>query len=211
MLINWPLYSILLVIILLCLSFLWFEKRGTTAKEIALIANLAALAGLSRVPFAAVPSLQPTTFLVLISGFVFGPFCGFIIGSLAALVSNIFLGHGPWTPLQMIAWGLVGICGGLAGKRNWKRFPKAIMLILAFSWGFLFGWLLNTWHWLAFVFPLTFRSFMLTHITSFWVDLIHALGNCFFMYFAGEDLVKLLYRFKRRLSTTYLPQEPKKL
>ncbi len=211
MLNNWPLYSILLIIILLCLGFLWFEKRETSAKEIALIANLAALAGLSRVPFAVVPSLQPTTFLVLISGFVFGPVSGFIVGTLAALVSNIFLGQGPWTPLQMIAWGLAGICGGVAGKRSWKRFPKIGMVLLAFCWGFLFGWILNTWHWLAFVYPLTFRSFMLTHITSFWADLMHSFGNALFMYFAGEDLVKLLYRFKRRLVTKYLSQEKKKL
>lgn len=31
----------------------------------------------------------------------------------AALVSNIFLGQGPWTPWQMFAWGTMGMSAGL--------------------------------------------------------------------------------------------------
>jgi hypothetical protein len=62
-----------------------------------------------RIPFAALPGVQPTSFLVMVSGLVFGPQAGFMIGAMAALASNFFLGQGPWTPWQMLGWGLMGM------------------------------------------------------------------------------------------------------
>ncbi len=202
---SWSLYSLLFILAALGWGYYLYEGRRASAREVALVATLAALAGLSRVPFAAMPSVQPTTFLVLLSGYVFGPGPGFMVGSLAAFVSNLFLGHGPWTPWQMAAWGMTGVFGGLWGRRK-GPFPKAALTVTVFCWGFLFGWFLNTWHWLAFVYPLTVRSFLVTQAASLWSDGIHAVGNAFFMLVAGEELVRLLGRFKRRLSVSYLPE-----
>ncbi|WDC84309.1 ECF transporter S component [Caloramator sp. mosi_1] len=86
-------------------------------KEIGVIATLGAIAGVFRIPFGAIPNVQPTTFIVAVSGNVFGPFVGFLVGNVAAFVSNIFLGHGPWTIWQMFAWGLVGMISGCIRKR----------------------------------------------------------------------------------------------
>ena len=38
---------------------------------------------------------------------------GFLTGSMAALISNFYFGQGPWTPFQMLAWGLIGLASGL--------------------------------------------------------------------------------------------------
>lgn len=203
---SWSLYSLLFIMVALAFGYYLYERRGASAREVALIATLAALAGLSRVPFAAVPAVQPTTFLVLIAGFVFGPGPGFMVGTLAAFVSNLFLGHGPWTPWQMAAWGMAGVFGGLWGRRK-GPYPKIAMTLMGIFWGFLFGWFLNTWHWLAFVYPLTLRSFLISQTASLWSDSMHAAGNGVFMYVAGEELVRLLGRFKRRMSISYLPVE----
>lgn len=201
---GWSLYSLLIVTASLVIVYLWYDKRDVSAKELALIATLAALAGLSRVPFAAIPSVQPTTFLVIITGYVFGAGPGFMVGSLAAFVSNLFLGHGPWTPWQMIGWGLAGVCGGLIGRWKPGNF-KLPLNALAIIWGVLFGWLLNVWHWLTFVYPLTFKSFIAVQLTSIWFDFMHALGNFLFMYFLGPEVIKILHRFKRRLTVSSLP------
>ncbi|SNS16242.1 energy-coupling factor transport system substrate-specific component [Anaerovirgula multivorans] len=200
---HWSLFSLVIVSASLVIIYLWYDRKAGSTKEIALIATLAAFAGLSRVPFAAIPSLQPTTFLVLISGYVFGAGPGFMVGSLAAFVSNLFLGHGPWTPWQMMAWGLVGLSGGILGRWKWK-YANLSLLILSFMWGLFFGWILNIWHWLTFVYPLTLKSFIAVQLTSIWFDLIHASGNVFFMYFLGADLIKILHRFKRRLTVSSL-------
>ena len=63
--------------------------------------------------FAAVPNVQGTTDVALLSGYVLGPAPGFMVGALAALASNVFLGQGPWTPWQMLGWGAAGVAGAL--------------------------------------------------------------------------------------------------
>ncbi|MCX6357329.1 MAG: ECF transporter S component, partial [Candidatus Aureabacteria bacterium] len=78
-------------------AFYSVERRKLTAQEIPVIAVLAALAALGRIPFAMLPGVQPTTFFVIMAGFVFGPAAGFLTGATGAFVSNCFLGHGPWT------------------------------------------------------------------------------------------------------------------
>lgn len=198
--------SLLLAITGLAAVYLWYERRRTATAEIAVIATLAALAGLGRVPFAAIPSFQPTTFLVLISGHVFGPLAGFLIGSTAAFTSNLFLGQGPWTPWQMLAWGLAGISGGLFYRRK-KTFPRWPFAGVGFLWGFIFGWILNFWHWVTFVYPLTVQSFVAISLAGIVFDCMHALANALFMIFLGPEVATILKRFKRKLSYYRLPEK----
>lgn len=179
----------------------YFERRRLSTKELAVIAVLAAIAALGRIPFVAIPSAQPTTFIVIITGFVFGCTFGFLVGLTAAVVSNMFLGQGPWTMVQVIAWGLCGISAGLLGK--WV--PKAGKLILigfSFIWGYLYGWITNLWYWLAFVYPLTFSTWVYANVGSFWFDSIHAAMNSLFMLILGADFIRILKRFKEKLTYT---------
>lgn len=202
----WSLSSLVIVLTALVLFYLWYERRNSSPKEVVVLATLAALAGLSRLPFAAVPGLQPTTFLVLICGYVFGAVPGFMIGSLAAFTSNLFLGQGPWTPWQMIAWGLAGVSGGIAGMmKGQEAVSRWLLATAAFLWGFIFGAILNLWHWLTFVYPLTLSSYLATMLTGIWFDAVHSVGNAFFTILLGDELIKLLKRFKRRLHVSELP------
>jgi len=205
---QWSLYSLIIVLATVCSFYLWYERHNSSPKEAAVIATLAALAGSSRIPFAAVPGLQPTTFLVLICGYVFGAVPGFMVGSLAAFTSNLFLGQGPWTPWQMIAWGLAGVCGGIISRMKGKKSVSRWLLVsAAFFWGFIFGAILNFWHWLTFVYPLTLSSYLTAMLTGIWFDAVHSVGNALFTMLLGEELIKLLSRFKRRLTVSSLPVE----
>ena len=38
------------------------------------------------------------------------------MGAIAALASNVLLGEGPWTPWQMLGWGLVGVLGAMLAR-----------------------------------------------------------------------------------------------
>jgi len=49
--------------------------------------------------------VKPITAIVFVCGMALGAGPGFSIGALAALISNMLLGQGPWTPWQMLAWG----------------------------------------------------------------------------------------------------------
>ncbi|WP_432663279.1 ECF transporter S component [Wukongibacter baidiensis] len=203
---NYGIVSSIIILASFCFVFISYEKKKTSVKEISLIATLAGLAGVSRVPFAALANVQPTTFLVIISGYVFGPGFGFMVGAIATLVSNSFLGHGPWSPWQMVAWGLAGFSGGML-KKIMKKPHRLKLSIFAFVWGFLFGYIMNLWHWLFFVYPLSFKSFIAIYIRSFYFDLMHAIGNFVFTYFLGKDFINILVRFKDRISYSEIPPE----
>ena len=108
--------SFLLLGAALAVGFGWYERSHPSARVLALVATLAALAALGRVAFAPIPSVKPTTDIVLIAGFVLGGAPGFAVGAVGALASNVFFGQGPWTPWQMCAWGGVGIGGALLAR-----------------------------------------------------------------------------------------------
>ena len=87
-----------------------------SARDLTLVATLGGLAAAGRVLFAPIPSVQPVTVIVAAAGVALGPRRGFAVGALAALASNFFLGQGPHTPWQMLAWGGCGLLAGLCGR-----------------------------------------------------------------------------------------------
>lgn len=200
---NWPVLSAI-IIGLIMLTFFWkFEKKEMNSKEIPLISTMATLAAISRIPFAALMSIQPTTFIVMITGYVFGPQIGFMVGSVAALVSNFFLGQGPWTPWQMFCWGMCGFLSALLSKKA-KGFNLKAFVILSGICGYLFGWIMNIWHWVGFVYPLTLKTFVATYIASIPFDTLHAIGNIIFSIVFGKSFYHILVRFKKKMFIKYV-------
>lgn len=197
--INWMLMSVIIVMFLILFAFYRFEKGNANPKDMALIATMASVAGISRIPFAAIMSVQPTTFIVMITGYVFGSQTGFVVGAVAALVSNFFLGQGPWTPWQMFSWGCCGLIAGLLGRFS-KEFNIIPFSILCGLSGYMFGWFMNIWHWVGFVYPLSYKTFIATYISSFPFDTLHAVGNILFAILFGKSFYMILMRFKRRMT-----------
>lgn len=195
---GWGLLSLEIIIIALALFYWGFEQGRASSREVAVIAMLGTIAAAGRIPFAALPSIQPTTFMVIISGFVFGPRAGFMVGSTAALVSNLFLGQGPWLPWQMFAWGLAGTSAGVI-KTICPHTGSKGMALFCFLWGYLFGWMMNLWSWLTFVHPLTWQTYIAYAAASFWFDTFHAVGNAAFCLCFGPSFLKILKRFRRKL------------
>ena len=119
---NWQLSSLLIVIACLGAAFWWYERSRPQPKLLAVIATLAALSALlGRDAFAAIPDVKPITAMVLVTGIAFGAGPGFAVGAISALVSNVLLGQGPWTPWQMLGWGLVGLIGAGIGALGGRR------------------------------------------------------------------------------------------
>ncbi|MFC0211548.1 ECF transporter S component [Paenibacillus chartarius] len=176
--------------------FVRFELRRLQAREIVIIALLAAMAAVSRVPFAPLPSVQPTSFVIIVSALVFGAESGFLIGAFAALVSNMFLGQGPWTPWQMFSWGMIGWTAGLPGARGWLIRRRWLLLAFGFLWGFLFGWIMNFWTVTGLLSQGNWAGIAAVYASSFYFDLAHALSNVFFLALFAGSWVKILQRFK---------------
>ena len=202
---NWGLVATILVGLSVAAFFYEFESSAISSKEIALVGMLSTLSAVARIPFAAIPSVQPCTFLIICSGYVFGPMVGFMVGAVTALVSNLFLGQGVWTLFQMLAWGLAGItAGGL------RRFTPGLKWLVAFSiaWGYLFGAIMNVWFWSSFIYPLTLKTFMVYQLSSVWFDTMHAIGNAVLMGFFGKKTMAILDRFRERFQWGVISPRP---
>lgn len=174
-----------------------FEVRKISSREIVILAILAAIAAVSRVPFAPLPSVQPTSFVIIITGLVFGAESGFIVGAVAAIVSNIFLGQGPWTPWQMYAWGMIGMAAGLFRNTWWMKQMWG-KLLFGFVWGYLFGWFMNLWIIVSAIENFTWEFFISIYVASIYFDLAHALSNVFFLLVFSSSWIRILQRFKRK-------------
>ena len=68
--------------------FLHFEYRMPTARELVTLSVMAALCAAGRIAFVMVPNFSAMTGMIMICGIALGPEAGFIIGSVAAFVSN---------------------------------------------------------------------------------------------------------------------------
>ena len=202
---SWELASTALLALVLATGFAWYERRRPPARIVALVAALAALAVVGRLAFAVVPNVKPTTDIVLFAGFALGPIPGFAVGAVTALVSNIFLGQGPWTAWQMVAWGGVGVAGaGLAkayGDREVGRLTLAIACGLA---GLAFGAVLDVYQT-----SLAARQDLPTYLavsgTSLPYNLAHAIGNVVFCLLIGPAFIRALRRYRRRFEVRWEP------
>jgi len=195
---NRALSAMALGLAALSFAFYRFEKGRLSTKEMALIASLASLAVIGRIPFAAIPGFQPSTFIILVSGLVFGPAPGFFVGAVSGFASNILLGHGPWTIWQMLVWGTCGLSAGFWGLAS-PRAGRVSVALLGVLWGYLFGWMMNLWLWYSFVQPLSFAGFVAVNAASFPFDTAHAVGNVFFSIILGNGFLTSLRYFKKRL------------
>ncbi|HXB15276.1 MAG TPA: prenyltransferase/squalene oxidase repeat-containing protein [Solirubrobacteraceae bacterium] len=199
---SWQLASFAIVLGSLGAAFWWYERSHPPAKLVAVIATLAALAALGRDAFAAVPDVKPITAIVLVSGLAFGVRPGFAIGAISALASNILLGQGPWTPWQMLGWGLVGVFGALLRRPLGER-PPALAIGLACALGAeMFNLLLDVYTWTG-TGDHTFAGYGVVVGGALAFDLTHVGASFAFGFAFGPALLRMLVRVRARLQVTW--------
>lgn len=202
---TWQLASFLLLALALTAGFHWYERTSPSAKLVALVATLAALAALGRVAFAPLPSVKPTTDIVLLSGYVLGGAPGFVVGAVAALASNIFFGQGPFTPWQMAAWGGVGVGGALLARlvgRDLGRWALAGACAVA---GLAYGAILDLHLWVLYAGQHSFAEYAVLAGRGVPFNVGHAVGNVVFCLAFGPLLVRALHRYRDRLEVSWTP------
>lgn len=192
---NYALLSVIFIITAMVPFFLRFEKRSPQARELVVIAVMAALAALGRVAFAPIPNFKPTSAIIIITAMAFGPEAGFLTGAIAAAASNLFFGQGPWTPWQMFCWGMIGLGAGLLRNAGFFK-GKFSLSAYGLMSGFAFGWVMNLWYIIGFVNPITWQAIIATYISSFWFDLTHAVSTLIFVFVLATPWIKKLDRIK---------------
>lgn len=194
---NGGLATVLAAFALVAGGFAWLEQGGDTARDITLVATLGGIAAAGRVLFVPIPSVQPVTVIVAASGVALGPRRGFAVGALAAIASNMFLGQGPHTPWQMLAWGGCGVLAGVCRFALRGRWPFALFCAVL---GMAFGTVLDLWLWFAF-YPHTWAALVTILGAGFAFNVAHALGNLVLALVAGPELRRVLARHDRTVRT----------
>ncbi|MFN8161509.1 MAG: hypothetical protein U0R52_10770 [Solirubrobacterales bacterium] len=195
---SWQAWSFLVVGLVLAGGFAWYERSRPPSQVVALVAALAALAVAGRLAFAVLPNVVATTDIVLFTGYAVGPAPGFAVGALAGLVSNFWLGQGPWTPWQMTGWGLCGLLGAALAWRGRRLGRLGLALACAFA-GIAYGALLNFSLIATYGGDLSLARFAALEARAVPFDLAHAIGNLTLAMVAGPAMVRMLVRYRQRV------------
>lgn len=188
--------STLMIAELLIPFFLAFEGRKPQARELVVIAVMCALAVVARVAIP-IPSFKAIFAIIMIAGIAFGPESGFLVGAVSALASNFFYTQGPYTPWQMMAYGVGGMLAGyLFFKGHLKRKPL-VMGIFGFLCVLLVvGPLLDTCT--VFLAPITlnWKNISALYISGFPVNVSQGLCTFAVLLLLGRPLLDKLDRIK---------------
>ena len=194
---KYYLTSLLLVGLMFVPFVLRFEGRRPQARELVLLATMTALAVAGRAAFYWLPQCKPVCAIVILTAVAFTPEAGFVTGAAAGLISNFFFGQGPWTPWQMLGFGLVGFLGGvLFAGRKVRLVP--LLLYGFFSVLIVYGVLLDTASMLMYNAVPSWQLWLATCASGFAFNLIHAGATAVFLLLLYKPLLTKLARVKEK-------------
>ena len=175
--------------------FISFERRRPQARELVILAVLAAIAVAGRTAFAWINNVSPMAGLIMIAGAAFGAESGFIVGSVGILASNFIFGQTMYTPFQMFAYGMGGFVMGLlcsAGKLKKKKVPMAVAGFLIYF--LIVGPLLDSSVYLLSVGEEFFGWGI--YLSGLPDNLTQAVTTAVTLYLAGEPMLEKLDRIR---------------
>ena len=116
-----------------------FDKKRTGSRRLVIVSVLIALAIVGRF----IPLFKPVTAITVLTGMYLGAESGYLAGSLTAVLSNFYFGQGPWTPFQMLAWGMLGFFAGVFAKT--LKVHKPVLLVYGVIAGVLYSFIMDVW------------------------------------------------------------------
>ncbi len=167
-----------------------FEKKATGTGRLILVAVMTALSVLGRF----IPFFKPITALTVITAMYLGSEAGFLVGSLSALISNFYFGQGPWTPFQMLAWGLIGWFAGLFAGSLKKSRP--LLLIYGVISGIIFSLIMDIWTVLWYASGFEAQLYIASVISAIPHTILYAVSNFVFLFLLADPFGKKLKRVK---------------
>lgn len=184
--------------ILSCLPFLFrYEHHKPQAREITIVAVMCALAIAGRVLFAFAPGFKPVSAIVILCGVGFGRESGFLCGAMSAFISNLFFGQGPWTPFQMLSWGIIGYLGGVLNTKGHMEKLLPLCIYGALS-GVLFSMVMDIWTSISMDGTLILSRYITFVISALPVMITYSVSNVIFLALIGKTILKKIKRIKMK-------------
>ncbi|GGC84702.1 ECF transporter S component [Enterococcus wangshanyuanii] len=190
----------LFLVLLACLPIYYrYEKKQMNIKELVLIAVLTAFAVSGRFLFYMIPAVTPMTAIIIISGICIGPEVGFLVGSLSAIISNMLFGQGPWTPFQMLSWGLIGCIAGLPWVSSLLKKSYWFLAVYGILAGLFFSFFMDIWTVYSIDRFFSWQRYAALFITA----LPHTLSYCFSNVFFSCVLFRVIQKKLQRILIKY--------
>lgn len=153
---------------------------------------MTALCTVGRLVFAIpiLPNIQPMTTLFIIIALNIGIIDSLIVSLLSMLITNLILGMGPWTVLQIVSFAVAIILTGLV--KHFYHFGSLKSRIMMAIWSALMG--------LLYGLIISYLSVKLYGIPNFFVyylnglpyDILHAVGNFGFFLILEPVIVPII-------------------
>ncbi len=185
------------VTVLSCVPFFFrFEKKENNAKRLILIAAMTALSVVGRILFMPLPGFKPVTAMVVITAMYFGGEAGFMTGALSAVISNFSFGQGPWTPFQMLSWGLIGFAAGLLAEPLKKN--RVLLAVFGALSGAVYSFLMDIWTVLWADGTFNGARYAAALVSAAQFTLIYAVSNVIFLLLLAKPIGSILERIRTK-------------
>lgn len=167
-----------------------FERRLTGSRRLVLVACMTALCIVGRF----IPFFKPVTALTIITGMYIGGESGFLTGAMAALLSNFYFGQGPWTPFQMLALGLLGLCSSWLSRPLKKRRP--LLLLWGVLSGIAYSMMMDVWTVLWYDGGFRPELYLSAVVTALPYTAVYSLSNLLFLWWLARPFGEKLERVR---------------
>lgn len=202
---SYAIVSALVALYAMIPFFVQFERRRPQARELVTLSVMIALAVASRAAFAFLPNFKPMAAIIMITGIALGPSSGFLAGAIGMLVSNFIFGQGPWTPFQMLSFGLCGfVFGWLAEKgvirrSGWTMRQRVFISLGGFVFMLLIaGPVLDTSSLMWMVSSITPESALAIYLAGVPMNAMQGIATFITLFLIGNAILGKLSRIKTK-------------
>ncbi len=181
-------FSVAVLAVILFLAGIEHKQVGTRRMVIVSVMTALCIAGRF------IPFFKPITALTVITSIYLGSEAGFLTGAMAAVLSNFYFGQGPWTPFQMLAWGMIGwIAGFLAGPLQRCR---AFLLAYGILSGIAYSFMMDVWTVLWYNDHFDLALYLAALGTAIPYTVMYAVSNFLFLWWMAKPFGEKLGRIK---------------
>ncbi|MFC4683065.1 hypothetical protein [Exiguobacterium sp. s149] len=161
-----------------------FER---TDLPIAVLTQILTLAVIGRWLFVAIPNVQPSTALLMLTALYFGFTSAAMLALFVPILSGLLLGLGPFVLFQFLGWLLVVLVVILL--KPLLRRSRWLLAGVGLLSGFLYGWTAN----LSFA-EVIGADFVKLLVLSLPFDAAHGIGNAVFLVLLHDLFVRIFVR-----------------
>lgn len=180
--------AVLTVVLFIC----GFERKEIGTRRLVIVAVMTALSVVGRF----IPFFKPVTALTVICAIHLGGEAGFMVGAFSALLSNFYFGQGPWTPFQMLAWGLIGLVAGLLARPLKKS--RALLLTYGVISGIAFSAIMDIWTVLWYNGTLEPSLYLGALLSALPYTMLYSVSNLIFLLLLARPFGNKLERIKKK-------------